>query len=544
MTRRRVVALQGIGTLALLALVLAAVVLFTRTSPSSGAQEAALAGNPNLDGGTALSGEAPDFTLTDQFGKEISLHSFRGHVVLLAFNDSECTTVCPLTTTEMVDAKRLLGPAGAHVELLGIDANPTATAVKNVRAYSEAHGMMHAWHFLTGSLPQLRAVWHAYHIDVQIEAGAIDHTPALYMIDERGNLSKVYLIELAYAGIHQQAQILAQAASSLLPGHPAVQSKLSYERIESISPASSVAVPRAGGGELAFGPGSAPRLLLFFDAWDSETTDLANQLEALSAYDADAASARLPSLTAVDEASVEPSPAALPQLLASLKHPLAYPVAIDENGRIADGYSVEDEPWLVLVSASGRILWHYDISTSGWLSTDALTREVRAALARAPRPPASVSAALTELRGSPGPLASLHEEANEIVGSQSDLTTRLHALRGYPVVMNVWASWCTPCRTEFPLFATASAQYGTGVAFLGADAEDSSSSARAFLAAHPVSYPSFETTTEGLSSLAPIAGLPTTIYLNRAGKVVHVHIGQYNAQGTLDEDIKTYALSG
>ena len=316
------------------------------------------------------------------------------------------------------------------------------------------------------------------------------------------------------------------------------------QRIESISPASSVSVPRAGGGEVALGPGSAPRLLLFFDAWDSETTDLANRMEALAAYDADAASARLPSLTAVDEASVEASSAALPQFLASLKHPLAYPVAIDESGRVADGYSVEDEPWLVLVSASGRILWHYDISTSGWLSTAALTRAVRAALARAPRPPASVSAALAELRGSPGPLASLHEAANEIVGSQSDLTARLHALRGYPVVMNVWASWCTPCRTEFPLFATASAHYGTRVAFLGADAEDSSASARAFLAAHPVSYPSFETTTEGLSSLAPIAGLPTTIYLNRAGKLVHEHIGQYNAQGTLEEDIKTYALSG
>ncbi len=79
-------------------------------------------------------------------------------------------------------------------------------------------------------------MWHAYHIAVQIEAGAVDHTPALYMIDARGDLAKVYLIELAYAGVHQQAQILAQAASSLLLGHPAVQSKLSYERVASISP--------------------------------------------------------------------------------------------------------------------------------------------------------------------------------------------------------------------------------------------------------------------------------------------------------------------
>ncbi len=211
---------------------------------------------------------------------------------------------------------------------------------------------------------------------------------------------------------------------------------------------------------MSLGPGSSPRLLFFFDAWDTETTDLAKQLEALAGYESSASAAHLPSLTAVDEASVEPSPAALPRFLSSLAHPLAYPVAIDGSGRVADGYAVEDEPWFVLVSPSGRILWHYDVSTAGWLGRASLTRAVRAALARAPRPPASVSAALAQLRGSPGPLAALHEQANEIAGSGGALMARLHALRGYPVVMNVWASWCTPCRTEFPFFASASAHYG------------------------------------------------------------------------------------
>ena len=73
----------------------------------------------SLDPGTKLTGRAPEFTLTDQFGAPVSLHSFRGKVVILAFNDSECTTVCPLTTTAMVDAKRMLGAAGSNVQLLG-----------------------------------------------------------------------------------------------------------------------------------------------------------------------------------------------------------------------------------------------------------------------------------------------------------------------------------------------------------------------------------------------------------------------------------------
>jgi thiol-disulfide isomerase/thioredoxin len=303
-------------------------------------------------------------------------------------------------------------------------------------------------------------------------------------------------------------------------------------------------LPRAGGGQVALGPGGSARLLLFFDSWDSEVTNLGSELEALSRNLGVGAAAGLPPPLAVDEASVEPSASALPRFLRALPRPLSYPVAIDNSGRVADGYGVQDEPWLMLVSSSGRILWHHDVSVSGWLTASALIGQVRAALARAPSAPRSVDAALSELAGSPGPLAALHERADEVAGSQSALTGRLRALRGYPVVINAWASWCTPCRSEFPLLASASARYGRRVAFVGADSEDSASDARAFLTRHPVSYPSYQTTTEGLSSLAAIAGLPTTIFLNKAGKVVHVHVGQYQAQGTLDEDIESYTRSG
>ena len=543
MSNRRIVTWQAVALVALLVVAVSAVAIATRPSKSVGTEQAALS-NPNLDLGTPVSGAAPAFTLTDQFGHTVSLSSFRGRVVVLAFNDSECTTVCPLTTTEMVDAKRLLGAAGSHVALLGIDANPTATAVKDVRAYSEAHQMMGEWQFLTGSLAQLKRVWADYHIGVQIEQGQIDHTPALYLIDANGKLARVFLTELAYAGVPQQAQILARALSNLLPGHPEVHSDLSYEHVASITPSESTTLAQAGGGSVHLGPSASPRLFLFFDVWDSEVTDLAREMDALNNYAASARASELPPLSAIDEASVEPSQDALPNFLRGLGAPLAYPVAIDSEGRVGDGYGVEDEPWLVLVSPSGQILWHYDVSTSGWPAVPALARQVRAALATPPKAPASVYAALSELAGSPAPLAALHDQANEIVGSDSALTARLHALRGYPVVINAWASWCTPCRTEFPLFASASAHYGRHVAFVGANSEDTSANARAFLAAHPVSYPSYETTTEELNAIAPITGLPTTIFLNPSGKVVHVHIGQYGAQGTLEEDIRTYALSG
>jgi cytochrome oxidase Cu insertion factor (SCO1/SenC/PrrC family)/thiol-disulfide isomerase/thioredoxin len=529
-----------VGVLIVATLCALAIISRTSSSPGDG-----LARNPYLDPGTPVSGTAPDFTLTDQFGRQVSLHSFLGRVVIVAFNDSKCTTICPLTTTAMVDAKQMLGAAGSKVQLLGIDANPDATSIKDVRSYSQAHGMLTDWHFLTSSLPRLKRVWEAYHIAVQIEAGQIDHTPALYVIDTKGRLARLYLTQQSYSAVGQLGQLLAHEASSLLPGHPPVRSDLSYNQIPTISPATAVSVPREGGGAVALGPGRSSRLLVFFDTWDSEVTDLRRQLEELGAYQSAAVGGRLPELTAVDERSVEPSSSALPHFLSTLRNRLSYPVAIDQSGRIADGYGVQDEPWLVLVSSAGRILWWYDVSTSGWLSHAALIKRVRAALARPPSTPSSAAAVRQELVGSPAPLAGLHDQASKLLGSESALAARVRALRGYPIVINAWASWCTPCRSEFSLFASASARYGRVVAFIGADTDDSAGDAQSFLAQHPVSYPSYQSSTPQLQSLVPqgLDGLPTTIYINRAGKLVYVHTGQYVVQGTLDQDIATYALA-
>jgi cytochrome oxidase Cu insertion factor (SCO1/SenC/PrrC family) len=75
------------------------------------------AANPNLDPGSSLGATpAPDFTLTSQYGQAVSLRSFRGKVVILAFTDSQCTTVCPLTSQSMLVAKDLLGSAGSQVQ--------------------------------------------------------------------------------------------------------------------------------------------------------------------------------------------------------------------------------------------------------------------------------------------------------------------------------------------------------------------------------------------------------------------------------------------
>jgi cytochrome oxidase Cu insertion factor (SCO1/SenC/PrrC family) len=348
------------------------------SSAESAASAAAMA-NPNLDLGSSLGGKpAPDIKLVNQFGQPMSLSQFRGRVIILAFSDSECTTVCPLTTESMVLAKEMLGKAGNSVQLLGVDANPDATKVSDVMSYSQVHGMVNQWDFLTGSDAQLKAVWRAYDIAVQIQAGQIDHTPALYVISAQGTLQKVYLTQMAYSSVVQSAQVLAAEVSGLLPSHPKVSSLESLAAITAQTPTATVSLPvahpaawkRAEAPTVTLGPGQA-RLVVFFATWLTETSNLKAELTGLNGYVTAAAKRHLPALTAVDETVTEPSEGAVTAYLGALA-PLAYPVGLDKTGRLADGYGVQDQPWLALVNAAGKITWSHD----GWLPLPALEQAV------------------------------------------------------------------------------------------------------------------------------------------------------------------------
>ena len=357
-------------------------VVHTSRAPAAPRIASASIANPRLDPGAPLSAVAPGLTLTDQFGKRVSLRSFRGKVVVLSFNDPECTTICPLTTTALLRAKALLGPAASDVQLLGVGANPEATQVKWVHAYSKAHGMMRKWRFLTGSLPEMKKVWTSYGIAASVIKGTIDHTPATYVIDTRGRESRLFLTEMAYSSVDQLGYELAQSIAAVLPGRPQLHGTQSLAALRLLGPRTSVTLPRTGGGSVRLGPGSGPHLVLFFDTWASELFNLDSELDALNRYQALAARDGLPPLVAVDEAGVEPSAQALPHFLQTLPKPLAFPVAVDGSGRVADGYRVQDSPWLTLVSGSGRFLFYYDVSVKGWPTLPQLLAKVHTALAR------------------------------------------------------------------------------------------------------------------------------------------------------------------
>lgn len=538
----------AIVPVALLAVVVLALLVNQTGSPAP-SQGDTLATNPHLDPGTQVAPTpAPKFTLIDESGHRVSLSQYRGKVVLLSFVDDECQTICPLTTQAMLDAKAALGKAGQDVQLLGVDANWKSTQVEDVLNYTEVHGLLGRWHFLTStSLAQLERVWTAYHVNEKVleQAGNndIEHIAATYVIDAQGRIRDLFTTYPSYASIGQLGERMAQDAAALLPGHPRVGRHYSFAEIRGISPNYAATAPRLGGGRIRVGRGRA-RLYLFFATWD-KTLGIGPQLDILNRYVRDARAQHLPPLTAIDEGSVEPSPQALPAFIRSLSSPLAYPIGIDTNGRLADGYQVQGEPWFVLTNAAGNIVWYQEVYTDGWPSVSSLISQIRAAMKPSPHGLESVTSAKLALAGSPKPLAALHAQSSQLLrGGQAALDARIRSLHGYPIVLNIWGSWCGPCQAEFGLFSRASALYGKRVAFLGADTDDEPADARAFLSSHPVSYPSYSTTDTSIEKLlnGGLEGTPTTVFIGANGRIVSVHIGQYTAQGTLDQDIQDAAL--
>ena len=148
------------------------------------------------------------------------------------------------------------------------------------------------------------------------------------------------------------------------------------------------------------------------------------------------------------------------------------------------------------------------------------------------------------LAGSPPPLAALHRQANQLLEGGADAyEARIASLRGYPVVVNVWASWCGPCRFEFPTLQKLSAAYGKKVAFLGVDKQDSNDAAMTFLGEEPVPYPSYSDPNQDIGHLLGAGrGLPDTAFYDRRGELVYLKLGPYADSAELQADVRRYAL--
>ena len=139
---------------------------------------------------------------------------------------------------------------------------------------------------------------------------------------------------------------------------------------------------------------------------------------------------------------------------------------------------------------------------------------------------ASHPSAKSELRGGGGSAASFSltslEEPNGLI--------TLRQFSGRPLVINFWASWCIPCRTEMPALQAAYRQYGSKIDFVGIDINDTQSDARKFVAQVGVTYPTAFDPNGSMSGPYGLFGLPTTVMVDAAGRIVGVHDGGFTSR--------------
>jgi cytochrome c biogenesis protein CcmG, thiol:disulfide interchange protein DsbE len=159
-----------------------------------------------------------------------------------------------------------------------------------------------------------------------------------------------------------------------------------------------------------------------------------------------------------------------------------------------------------------------------------------------PRPPFDLDAALARLEGAPAPLAALHRQSAELLdGGVPAFAKRLAQLRGNPVVINKWASWCAPCRAEFPVFQRVAAARGKEIAFLGANSHDSTDPARRFLDRFPIPFPSYVDPDEKIAQAIDAPGnYPITVFVDERGDTAFIHQGPYETERDLNADIDQY----
>lgn len=118
-------------------------------------------------------------------------------------------------------------------------------------------------------------------------------------------------------------------------------------------------------------------------------------------------------------------------------------------------------------------------------------------------------------------------------------TLRLVDLRGQPVVLNFWASWCGPCRAEAPLLAEAWQQEQDGeIIFIGLTHSDTQHGALSFIEEYGLHYPNGPDPGNAISRLYGVQGIPATFFIDAEGRIVDSHRGMLFSADDLSQRLE------
>jgi cytochrome oxidase Cu insertion factor (SCO1/SenC/PrrC family)/thiol-disulfide isomerase/thioredoxin len=367
--------LIGIGVA--LAGILAAVLFSTTSTSGSGGKGATGAGGVDASGAAfpgiapatanllALSPypaggrPAPDFHLTDQLGRPVSLSQFRGRSVVLSFNDDQCTDVCTLLAEDVVRADEFLGAAGrSRVIFLSVNVNPFYPGVQYVKKWSDdnALGSLPNWYFGTGSVSDLQAIWKAYGVFVGADAKdkSVTHGTVLDFIGPSGNIQAVGDFGLDAVDVDPYSHGMAQMAVDLLPssqqnsvaGPQATGASGTGAGLGQQAPDFHLPILGQAGQELDLAAARGQPVVLNF--WASSCPDCRDELAAFAQV-----AKEDPKIRFVGVDVADPSLSAATAL--ARQSGIAYPVAVDHGGQVASAYRISGLPTTIFLSAAGKV---------------------------------------------------------------------------------------------------------------------------------------------------------------------------------------------
>jgi len=158
--------------------------------------EAGGPGSGRLAGVADLRTPAPDFELTDQSGRAVTLSSLRGRNVLLDFVYTRCPGPCPILTSSHVSLQRSLAPAVREKTwFVSVTLDPARDTPEALRAYASARGADFSdWWFVTGPPDRVEAVVERFGVGSVVQPnGDIDHLVATFLIDAEGRIARRYI---------------------------------------------------------------------------------------------------------------------------------------------------------------------------------------------------------------------------------------------------------------------------------------------------------------------------------------------------------------